>query len=266
MDVSINWYVCEPYKKRPGPYAARVVLSATVTSDHKWHERDRILHALHKGAKDACEPINVVLREHFAKEDAVIEDAGSYEASRLESPSGHEVVGMRWTVLLHVKRPKDLPADNAATLGRLGLSDVLDEGLFGAIARQAIEAALKAAVDEQRQETELRWANTIVDHWAELVSKRAWEVFRYDQRLAALRAEYKVEKAEQARRYVEEQKDEPVKFANADEPVPAHVVRAALAALPKAVEQERDGFYARTVELVTAEALAEAKSKTEPKE
>lgn len=254
MDVDIHWRALESYKTRGGPYVARVSLVGTFASED-WRAREKLTPHVRAAAEAACTEVSGLLPQP--------DKALSVEIStHLFESNG--MLGVSWTVEITYARPKDMPASAQGSLDALGISGCDDVSAFAPIVRSAIEAGIKARDDAERDERELRWANTVVRHYAERVRQMARSVCRYEQRMAALQAEYRAERAAQAAKLITEHDGE-IQFADATEPLPSHVVRAALAALPGAVEHEPGPFHLDHEQTVTAEALAEAKSQAKPK-
>lgn len=126
-------------------------------------------------------------------------------------------------------KPSQIPSENEC-LEALGGRDVV-----GARIQHAVEAGLAKAEKIEAACERARIADIIVDEYAKRVDERAKRAVRYEQRLAALKAEYETERDVQAVQLLEELGDDVgLDFEDGYEP-DERSVAAAKAKLPERV-------------------------------
>ncbi len=149
---------------------------------------------------------------------------------------GYEFVySLACTAMFTADKPSLIPSEDEC-IEQLGGADAISKLLV-----EAIEHGLWRAQDERDAYERARVASLMVSDYAERVEQRALKNTRWDQRYAALVAEYKAELEIQTAELLAELGDEPgVKWSDAPDFVPdERSTKAAKATLPKIIAEKR---------------------------
>jgi hypothetical protein len=163
-----------------------------------------------------------------------------WSSPRNDGPSSASVY-VSWRVTYKVLRPSHIPADLSGLLSQIIGTPEQANALVAPLVQSAVEKGVVRRAEEKQLSDDVALANHLVNYLCKRARKAADDASRYQARLAALQAEYEIEKQTQATRLAETLASEELTFDDAGT-VPAHVVRAALQALPAALKNERPGW------------------------
>lgn len=241
--IAFNGYA-RVFDRATRQYGAHVTLVAKVAF-RDLDEANRHAPHLRAAAAAATGELRHIITIGTAHQDSSVlvdePDSESRWASYRADGQAVAYVWLGWRITYKVSRPKQIPDDLPGVLARIIGTPEEAIDLVGATVRSVVACGVRRRAEERQLGEDVALANHLVDYLCKRARRAADDAARYPARLAALQAEYEVEKQSQATRLAESLASEPLTFEDTGV-VPERVVQAALKALPAALKGERHGW------------------------